>query len=502
MSQESVLRMENIDKRFFGVHALDNLSFECRPGEVHVLMGENGAGKSTLLKILGGVYQADGGTIYIDGQPVKISNPIDAKAKGISLIHQELSMCNNMTIAENIFRGEEPTVGGGMLVDFTKMLSEAQRMLDNMDMDLRADTMVGTLSVAQQQMVEIAGALSKNARIVIMDEPTASLTEREVQALFKTVATLKAQDVCIIYVSHRMNETFAIGDRVTVMRDGKYIGTKVITETTEDELVEMMVGRPLTDIYGGETPVGGEVVFECKNLVNSKLKNVSFKLRKGEILGFSGLVGAGRTELARALFGIDKLESGQILIEGKEVHINRARDAIDQGIGMVPEDRKGAGLVLKNTVGFNLTLTVVNEFIKGIFVNRTKENEIMNDYFKKLTIKAHGPQQRCADLSGGNQQKVVIAKWLATKPKYLILDEPTRGIDVGAKAEIYSLMNALAAEGLSIIFISSDLPEIINLSSRVVVMREGEVTGILDSKEEELTQVKIMKYATGGLKNV
>ena len=498
VSNETVLQMVDIDKRFYGVHALKNLSFECRKGEVHVLMGENGAGKSTLLKILSGIYQADSGSIYLNGQPVTVKNPIEAKKMGIAIIHQELSMCRNMTIAENIFRGEEFTKPPFGMVDYTGMYKAAQEMLDKMDMDLRSDMMVKTLSVAQQQMVEIAGALSRNAQIVIMDEPTASLTDREVAALFKTVARLKADGVCIIYVSHRMNETFEIGDRVTVMRDGTYIGTKIVKESTSDELVEMMVGRPVHSFYKGKRPVGKEVVLEVKGFTNKKLKDVSFQLRKGEILGFSGLVGAGRTELSRAMFGIDKIESGEMFIEGEKVEIKNSKDAIELGIGLVPEDRKGAGLVLKNTVGFNLTITVVDRFIKGIRVNRKAEEAIIDKYKGKLSIKMTGPDQMCANLSGGNQQKVVISKWLATEPRYLILDEPTRGIDVGAKAEIYELMAKLTDEGISIIFISSDLPEIINLSSRVVIMREGRVVGLIDAHEEELTQVKIMRSATGG----
>ena len=500
MSNETVLQMVDIDKRFYGVHALKQLSFECRKGEVHVLMGENGAGKSTLLKILSGIYQADSGSILLNGQPVTVKNPIEAKKLGIAIIHQELSMCKNMSIAENIFRGEEFTKKPFGFVDYQGMYKAAQEMLDRMDMDLRSERLVKTLSVAQQQMVEIAGALSRNAQIVIMDEPTASLTEREIAALFKTIYRLKADGVCIIYVSHRMNETFEIGDRVTVMRDGAYIGTRNVKESTADELVEMMVGRPVTALYKGKKPRGGDVVLEARNLNTKKLKDVSFQLRKGEILGFSGLVGAGRTETARALFGLDKLESGEILIEGKKVEIKNPNDAIRLGLGLVPEDRKGAGLVLKKSVGFNLTITVVDRFIKGISVNHRKEQEIVDKYKKALSIKMASAEQICANLSGGNQQKVVVSKWLATEPKYLILDEPTRGIDVGAKNEIYDLMTKLTEQGFSIIFISSDLPEIINLSSRIVVMREGRVVGLIDSHEEEVTQVKIMQSATGGYK--
>lgn len=499
MGNESILQMKNIDKRFYGVHALRNFSFECKTGEVHVLMGENGAGKSTLLNILGGVYHADSGEIYIKGEHAVISTPIVADALGVTVIHQELSLCKNMTIAENIYRGQEPTKPPFGFVDFNKMNRLSQELLDRMNMNLKATTYVSELSIAQQQMVEIAGALSKNAIIVVMDEPTASLSEKEIKSLFDTIDTLKARGVAIIYVSHRMNETFEIGDRVTVMRDGQFIGTKDVKDTNANELVEMMVGRSIDMVFGKERPIPGDVVLEVKNFNNKKLKNVSFQLNKGEILGFSGLVGAGRTELARAVFGLDRIYSGELIIEGKPVVIKRPSDAIKYKIGLVPEDRKGAGLVLMNTFAFNLTLTVLDRFIKGISVDRKKEQGIINKYKNSLSIRASGPEQVCANLSGGNQQKVVISKWLATESKYFILDEPTRGVDVATKSEIYDLMNALTKEGVSIIFISSDLPEIVNLSSRVVIMREGRVAGMLDSRVDEITQVSIMKYATGGM---
>ena len=494
-----VLQMINIDKRFYGVHALRNFSLDCVRGEVHVLMGENGAGKSTLLNILGGIYQADSGEILLKGNPVTISNPLVAASLGVTVIHQELNLCKNMTIAENIYRGQEPLKPPFRFVDFDRMNRQSQEILDRMNMDLNATTYVGELSIAQQQMVEVACALSKEASIVVMDEPTASLTEREIVALFRTIATLKERGVTIIYVSHRMNETFEIGDRVTVIRDGQYIATKDVKDTNPNELVEMMVGRPIDMTFTHERPIPGDVVMEVKNYSNKKLKNVSFDLRRGEILGFSGLVGAGRTELARAIFGLDPIDSGELIIEGNEVQIKHPIDAISNRIGLVPEDRKGAGLVLLNTVAFNLTLTVLDRFIRGISVDRDKEQEIINNYKDRLSIRMSGPDQVCANLSGGNQQKVVISKWLATESKYLILDEPTRGVDVGAKTEIYELMNTLTKEGISIIFISSDLPEIVNLSSRVVVMREGQIAGVLDARTDEISQVNIMRYATGGI---
>ncbi|WP_425516084.1 sugar ABC transporter ATP-binding protein [Anaerolentibacter hominis] len=488
--------MSNIDKRFAGVHALDHVTFELRKGEVHILMGENGAGKSTLMKILDGLYTADSGTIEISGQVVEIDSPLKARELGVSMIHQELSMCENMTIAENIFRGEETGKYG--VVNFKKMYEEAQQILDDMNLNLNAHTRVRDLSIAQQQMVEIAGAVSHNAKIVIMDEPTSSLTEVEIAELFKIVADLKAKDTGIIYISHRMNETFDIGDRVTVMRDGTYVGTINVADTNEDEIIEMMVGRTITEIYEGERAEGGEVILDVEHFTNERLKDCSFQLRKGEILGFSGLVGAGRTELMRAVFALDKIESGTMTLFGKQVRFKTTQDAIDAGIGMVPEDRRGCGLVLGHSVGTNLTIAVLSRFIKGFKVDKKKEWEIIDEYRQKLSIKTTGPDQACGDLSGGNQQKVVISKWLASEPKILILDEPTRGIDVGAKHEIYQLMRKLASEGVSIIFISSDLPEIINMSSRVVIMHEGKIAAVIDGAKEEFTQTKIMRYATGG----
>ncbi len=496
MANENVLVMSNIEKRFGGVHALKGVNFNLRKGEVHILMGENGAGKSTLMKILDGLYKADEGTVEIDGRQVVVDSPLHARALGVSMIHQELSMCENMTIAENIFRGEEMGTYG--FVNFKEMYQKAQQILDDMHLNLNAHTKVGDLSIAQQQMVEIAGAVSHNAKIVIMDEPTSSLTAVEIVELFKIVANLKAAGTGIIYISHRMNETFEIGDRITIMRDGTYIDTLNVAETTEDQIIEMMVGRAIAEVYEGERAEGGEVILDVQNFTNKKLKSCSFQLRRGEILGFSGLVGAGRTELMRAIFALDKLESGTMTLFGKQVSFKTVQDAIDAGIGMVPEDRRGCGLVLGHSVGTNLTITVLKKFIKGISVNKKIENEIIEEYRHKLSIKTSGPDQACGNLSGGNQQKVVISKWLASEPKILILDEPTRGIDVGAKHEIYQLMRKLASEGVSILFISSDLPEIINMSSRVVVMHEGEIATVLDGAEEEFTQVKIMRYATGG----
>lgn len=498
MSQEYVLNMSNIDKTFPGVHALKNVNFQVKAGEVHVLMGENGAGKSTLMKILGGIYAAEAGDIFISGEKVKIDTVQDSRNLGVSIIHQELVLAKNMTIAENMYLGREPRKGPLKFVDFDKMNKDAQAILNSLNLDLKAKTIVSRLSIAQQQMVEIAGALSTSAKILVMDEPTASLSEKEVLSLFDSINDLKKKGVGIIYISHRLPETFTIGDRVTVMRDGEYIGTKIVKETTSEELIRMMVGREVTDVYGVEKVVGKGTLLEVKNLSNRYVKNINFTLKKGEILGFSGLVGAGRTELVKAIFGIDPIDTGEVYLNEKKLSIKCPNDAIKNGISLVPEDRKGAGLVLIQSIGMNITLAVLDKFINFIKVNKKQETEIIETYRNKLSIKSTGPNQHAITLSGGNQQKVVVSKWLATEPKILILDEPTRGIDVGAKAEIYHLMNDLAKEGISIIMVSSELPEILNMSSRVAVMHEGKIAKILDSTEEELTQEKLMFYATGG----
>lgn len=501
MSLDYVLNMKDIDKSFPGVHALKNVSFDLKKGEVHVLMGENGAGKSTLIKVLGGIYIADSGDIYIDGQKVNITKVDDSQALGVRIIHQELSLAKNMTIAENIFMNNEATSGALKFVNFKEMNKKAQKILDDMNLNLRAGTVVGTLSIAQQQMVEIARALSSKSKIIVMDEPTATLTEKEVNSLFEKIRELKKKGVGIIYISHRMAETFEIGDRVTVMRDGQYIGTKLVSETDNADLIRMMVGRKIDPIDASKKPVGREKLLDVKGLTNNYIKDINFTLKKGEILGFSGLVGSGRTEVARAIFGVDPVYSGEVYLEGEKTKIKCPKDAINYGISLVPEDRKGAGLVLIQSVSFNITISVLKEFVKNLRVNKKRETEIVDKYGHSLSIKTPSNAQLVMNLSGGNQQKVVISKWLATNPKVLILDEPTRGIDVGAKAEIYNLMNKLVSEGISIIMISSDLPEIINMSSRVVVMNEGRIAKIIDSQEEELTQEKIMNYATGGLKN-
>jgi ABC-type sugar transport system ATPase subunit len=497
MLNEYVFEMKDITKAFGRNVVLDGVSISIKPGEVRALMGENGAGKSTLMKILGGIFSADSGTVYMDGKEASIKTVDDARKYGVSFIHQEITNIPEMTIAENIFLGREPK-NHLKLVDYRKMKHEAQKALDALGLDLDAGMLIRGLSVAQQQMIEIARAVNEGAKILILDEPTASLSKSETDNLFAQIDRLKKAGVAMIYISHRMEETFKVCDSVTVLRDGKFIGTRDTKETTENELISMMVGREFNNMYGNKRVIGGDVIMEVKHLTTDKVFDISFTLRKGEILGFSGLVGAGRTELALALFGIDSIQSGEIWLEGKKLTISKPKDAMNAGIALVPEERKEQGLFLGHSIATNLTFQVLSEFIHQLRVDKKKESNIVDEFKQKLSIKMASVEQTAGELSGGNQQKIVISKWLAAKPKVLILDEPTRGIDVGAKAEIYKLMHSLASEGVSIIMISSELPEIINNSSRVAIMREGHLAGILDQQETEATQEKIMSFAVGG----
>ncbi len=494
MQSEYIFEMNGIVKAFGSNVVLNDVSISVKPGEVRALMGENGAGKSTLMKILGGIYSADAGTISIGGEQVTINKVDDARQFGVSFIHQEITNIQSMTIAENLFLGREPKNKLG-LVDYKRMHAEAKKALQVLELDMDTHSLIQGLSVAQQQMLEIARAIGENAKILIMDEPTASLSTSEVDNLFKQIARLKAKGVAIIYISHRMEETFLVCDTVTVLRDGKFIGTKNTNETNDKELISMMVGREFNNMYGNARAIGGDTVLEVKNLTSASVKNISFSLKKGEILGFSGLVGAGRTEMALALFGIDQIHSGEIFIDGQKVDIQCPDDAIKAGITLVPEERKVQGLFLSHTIATNLSFQVLYQFIHNLRVNKKKEKEIIDEYKQKLSIKMASTDQLVSELSGGNQQKIVISKWLAANPKVLILDEPTRGIDVGAKAEIYKLMSNLAKEGVSIIMISSELPEIINNSSRIAVMHEGELATILDPEKDEISQEIIMSYA-------
>jgi inositol transport system ATP-binding protein len=495
VSENILLKMNHIRKEFPGVLALKDVSFELKAGEVHALLGENGAGKSTLIKILGGIYSSDAGEIVINGQVATIDKVQDAQTHGISVIHQELVLVPHMTVAENIYLGREPTKRGSRFVDFKKMNRDAKEILDPFNLDFKPTDLVSNLTIAQQQMVEIIKALSFNARILVMDEPTSSLSEKDVDFLFDNIRKLKKANVGIIYISHRMSELMQIADRITVIRDGEYIGTRSSNETNNDELIAMMVGRQLTNYYTRTFGNPQEKVLEVKNLnAGSFLKDISFHLNSGEILGFAGLVGAGRSELMKCIFGIDPITSGEIYVENEMVTIKNPLEATKLGIALVPESRKSEALFPEQSVQYNITIKSLDEFIKGIRVNHSKEGAITREYVEKMDVRTPSFNQLVGKLSGGNQQKVVVGRWLATKPKILIFDEPTRGVDVGAKAEIYSIMNDLVKEGVAIIMISSELPEVINMSDRVVVMSNGRITGCLP--REDLTQEKIMHYAT------
>ncbi len=487
-----MLKMKHIHKRFPGVYALNDVSYELRAGEVHALLGENGAGKSTLIKVLGGIYSADEGEIYIDGKKAEINGVKDAQNNGIAIIHQELVLVPHMTVAENIFLGREQ--GQGILIDHRKMTEEAQRLLDAHEMNIKADALIKDLTIAQQQMVEIVKAISYNSRILVMDEPTSSISDKEVAFLFKTMRGLTAKGVGIIYISHKMSELEEICDRVTIMRDGQYVGTEVVKETTKDDLIAMMVGRELTNYYTRDYLEPGEIVLKCENISDGKMvKNAGFEIHKGEIVGFAGLVGAGRSETMKCIFGLTKGSQGDVYVKGNKVNISNPVDAIKHGLALVPEDRKLEGLYKVQSVRFNSTIEILERFIRGVSVDDRKEIEITQKYIDMMATKTPTQEQVIGNLSGGNQQKVMISRWLATNPDILILDEPTRGVDVGAKSEIYAIMNQLVKEGMSIIMISSELPEIINMSDRIYVMSEGRVTGCLD--HDEATQESIMQLA-------
>ncbi|THE13962.1 sugar ABC transporter ATP-binding protein [Bacillus timonensis] len=491
-----LLEMKGVTKQFPGVYALKGVDFELESGEVHALLGENGAGKSTLMKILNGIYDINEGNIFINGNEVQINGVKDARRFGISIIHQEISLVPYLSIAENIYLGREPLTKA-RFVDIKLMYENAQKFLDDFDLGLSAKTTVNQLTVAQQQMIEIIKAVSFHSKIIVMDEPTSSLTDKEVEFLFKTIRNLKEQGVGIVYISHRMNELFEITDRITVMRDGTYVGTVVTKETTNDKLIAMMVGRELTNYYVRDFSTTGETILKVNNLTRKGvIENASFELRKGEILGFSGLVGAGRSELMKCIFGLDSFEQGEIMVNGTKVNIKNPNDAIKNKIAYVTENRKEEGLFLTQSVKYNLTIKILQDFIKFLRVNFKYENNETNHYINELSIKTPSPEQEVGNLSGGNQQKVLISRWLATKPQVLILDEPTRGVDVGAKAEIYAIMNRLAKEGVSIIMISSELPEVINMSDRVAVMYKGKIQKILNKEDSD--QETIMHYATGG----
>ncbi len=494
------LKMEGIKKSFHTVYALKGVDFTLRKGEVHALLGENGAGKSTLIKILNGIYQADGGRIFIQGEERIITSVKDAQALGISVIHQELCLAENLPVYENIFMGRENNNEASLFVDKQSMRKETESLLGLIQASFDPDEIVGRLSIANKQMVEIAKALSVGTNIIVMDEPTSSLTSKEVTSLFTVIRELQAKGIAIIYISHRLEELFAIANRVTIMRDGEYIDTLDIADATEEKLISLMVGRKLEEFYHKECHVRDNVALTVRNLNRrGVVQNVSFDLHEGEILGFSGLVGAGRSEIARLLFGVDKADSGVVTIHGMPCAISTPLDAVRCGILLVPEDRKKEGLFLEHSVGFNITIGFLDRFFRAVGLRKDTEKKLTDDSIRELRVKTPSARQVVQYLSGGNQQKVVLGKALGALPRVLILDEPTRGIDVGAKAEIYQLMHDLARKGMSIILISSDLPEIINLSDRVLVISEGRVAVSLSG--DDVTQEKIMSYATGGKDN-
>ncbi len=490
-----ILTMKGIDKSFPGVHALDHVDLEVRKGEVHALMGENGAGKSTLMKVLTGIYTKDSGTITFEGKEVEFHSAREAQDAGVVIVHQELNMLGHLTVAQNIFIGRE--FKKGIKIDDKKMNEEAKKLFDRLHIDIDPKATMSDLTVGKQQMCEIAKAISHDCKLIVFDEPSAALTEAEIEELFKIIRDLREQQLGIIYISHRMDEIKVITDRVTVMRDGGYVGTLITEECTKSDIINMMVGRVIYEDPKSKSMVAPDapVVLKVDHLNAGKMvQDVSFELHKGEILGFSGLMGAGRTETARAIFGADPKESGDIYVNGKKVTINSPEDAVKCGIGYLSEDRKRFGIVVQKTVAENTTMACLQEYMKGIFINKKKERDVAQNFVEQLDTKTPGTDQLVVNLSGGNQQKVVIAKWLCKNSDILIFDEPTRGIDVGAKNEIYKLMNKLAQEGKSIIMISSEMTEILRMSDRIVVMCEGKKTGELSI--EEATQENIMNLAT------
>lgn len=492
--EQVVLEVKNVTKRFPGVLALSNVNFRLVKGKVHALMGENGAGKSTLMKIIAGIYQADEGEVFLHDKKVLFNTPKQALMHGISMIHQELSPIMDMTIAENLFLGKE--FCKGKFVDYKRMNSEATALMERVGMDLPPTMLMKELTVSQMQMVEIAKALAYDAEIIIMDEPSATITEREIGNLFRIIEDLKADGRCIVYITHKMDEVFKIADEITVFRDGQYIGTYDADEIDENQLVIKMVNRELTEIYPTRKNQPGEEILKVEGLSQKGVfENISFTLRRGEILGFSGLMGSGRTEVMNAIFGITQPTSGSIYIKGEKIEKPNPRKVISKGIGYVTEDRKGNGLVLDMSVYDNTVLPSLDKLSGKIgFVNKQKAMKVSEEYREKLAIKTPSMQQTVKQLSGGNQQKIVLAKWLLQNPDVIIFDEPTRGIDVGAKTEIYKLVAKLAEEGKAIIFISSEMPEILGMSDRVIVFYEGKQTGELS--KEEATQERIMMYAS------
>ena len=497
---EYKLELKGICKSFPGVKALDNVQLSLRPGTVHALMGENGAGKSTLMKCLFGIYKMDAGEVYLDGQKIEVNNPDEAMKYGIAMVHQELQPVPARSVAENLYLGRFPTKNYGLLkvIDHKKMYAETEKWLKEVKMDFDPKAQLGTLSIGQMQSVEIAKAVSQQAKVVIFDEPTSSLSDNEVEALFRIMNDLRDKGVAMVYISHKMDEIKRIADDITIMRDGTYVGTWPASELTTDQIIAKMVGRELTNVYPAKKNTPGEVIMEVKNLCSihaNSFQNVSFTLRKGEILGFGGLVGAQRTELMEGIFGMRHIKSGEVYIKGKKMNIKRPQDAIRGGIGMITEDRRGTGILGCLSIADNVSISSLDQYLHyGIKLNKKKIEQLVKDNVAKLSIKTPSSKTLIQSLSGGNQQKVLISRWLANNPDILIMDEPTRGIDVGAKYEIYQIMIDLAKQGKGIIMISSEMPELIGMSNRILVMCNGHITG--EVQGEEATQERIMSYAT------
>lgn len=488
-----LLEMRSITKRFPGVLALNEVNFDVRKGEVHALVGENGAGKSTLMKILSGVYERDSGEVVFKGQPVAFRNPRQSQLAGITTIYQELNQVPYLSVTENIFLGTELT--RGVALKWSEMHQRARELLAKLHLDIDPRTLVNELGVGMQQMVEVAKALYHKADLIIMDEPTSSLSIREINDLFSIVRELKAEGVSVIYISHHLEETFQISDRITVLRDGRHISTQPTEALNVDKLIRLMVGRDLSEQFPKETVVRGDEILRVEGLnQGTRLFDISFAAYAGEVLGLAGLVGAGRTELVRAIFGADPIDSGQFFVDGQAVSIKSSRDAVSHGIGLLTEDRKRQGLFLQMNVRENVTMSVLERLTRSLVTNQKKEAVLTQEYIDSLAIKTSGQDQPAINLSGGTQQKVVLSKWLATKPRMLIFDEPTRGIDVGAKVEIYRMMNDLAKQGVAILMVSSELPEILGMSDRIMVIAGGRIRGFLN--REEATEEKIMELAT------
>lgn len=496
MHDEPLIELIGVSKSFPGVKALSNITLNIYPGKVHALLGENGAGKSTLIKIISGVYTRDEGVMKVRDKEVNFINTRQSLAEGISIIHQELSVIPDLTVAENIYLGREPKIGKTGLLDKKKMFNDAGKLLESIGLNINPKEIIRNLKNADKQMVEIARAVSQNSSLVIMDEPTSSLSDKEVEALFRVIENLKKENVAIVYISHRLKEITTICDTVTILRDGQIVKTLPLNEIDENHMITLMVGREITQFYcKSDVPTTGEVVLEIKGFTKKGVfEDVSFQLKKGEILGVAGLIGAGRTEVMRTIFGVDKVDSGECVYNGEPVIFTSPQQSINAGLGLIPEDRRNQGLLLSKSIKENTSLASLYENSKKGFIDKAWESNISKDYIKKLRTKTPSENTPAKNLSGGNQQKVVLAKWLVAKSKILIMDEPTRGIDVNAKSEIYALMKEYVEAGGSVIMVSSELPEVLGVSDRIMVMREGHVSGFLDAKDA--TEKKIMQLAS------